>query len=252
MHADRYRLTLASCGRRKGRPGAHPNPLCGPRRQPRSLRPQARASLTAQRAATFRALERACRRCSKPRRARASSCGYSGPSSSPAPRNSCARRAIDPHPPDHPGDAAARRAPSLAMSSLGAAIRTARTTRCLDSQLLGCRSRCHGGLQMFHDHGPNLVRLLTRQRELPCRPHATDQCPERARRCHRCPLGGPSATHFSAQATTRSRVPRLLRRLGRHLERHPALDVLCGCLCGSLSAILFLYLVQRLVQLGLR
>lgn len=97
-------------------------------------------------------------------------------------------------------------------------------------------------------HGPNLARLLTQQRKLPCRRHATDQCPERARRCPQCPLGGPWATHYQAQATIRTRLRRQLRRLGRALDRHPALAVLCGCLCGSLLAILFLSLVQASVR----
>lgn len=90
---------------------------------------------------------------------------------------------------------------------------------------------------MFH----HLVGLLTRQRGLPCRPHAYERCPERARRCPRCPLNGPSAAHFRARVTTPSRVRlhlRLLREQLRELDLGDALVLALLSLCLSLGACL--------------
>lgn len=62
-------------------------------------------------------------------------------------------------------------------------------------------------------HGPNLARLLTQQRALPCRSHGHERCPERDRRCPHCPLDGASATRFRASPTIRTRWRRLRHRL---------------------------------------
>lgn len=130
--------------------------------------------------------------------------------------------------------------PTTATKDLG---RTCQACRCQ------VRSHCHGGFRVFHRQGPDLVGLLTRQRAFPCRPHAYERCPERARRCPRCPLDGPSASRFSARATILSRMRHQLRRLGQFLVLHLLeLGLVLAFLClMGLSAFLGMWVAHWLI-----
>lgn len=103
---------------------------------------------------------------------------------------------------------------------------------------------------MFPRHGRNLVHHLEQQRRLPCRPLALDRCPERARRCPRCPLDGPWETRFSARATIPSRMRHQLRRLAQFLVLHLVeLALALGFLClMGLSAFLGMWAAHWLID----
>lgn len=232
--------------RRPGPDACHARRRCRvSSRRPRHRRARARPPLIAQRAATSRAAApNRSRRCSQSRRSSAG-CWARW---SLAPTSGTATGTRVPRAPRRPDRRAARGAHLVRR----AMCRRTTVTRAPGPISPACRCRvlcrCHGGLRVFQ---LDLVTSLTRQRARPCQPHATERCPERARRCRRCPLNGRSAAHYQARATILSRARRLLRPLRDQLLELDLVDVLV-LLSVSLSLCLGAFLGWLLATLATR